>query len=83
MKHKIKDIISTNFFKSIFINLVIAFLCIVFCDAVFETNDDYGMATITYGYLSGYSNSHLIFSNIFLGKHHNILSNSIPWNFRK
>lgn len=82
MKHKIKDIISTDFFKSIFINLVIAFLCIVFCDTVFETNDDYGMATITYGYLSGYSNSHLIFSNIFLGKGLTILMSlfpEVPW----
>lgn len=82
MKHKIKNIINTDLFKSIFINLVIVFLCVVFCDSVFETNDDYGMASITYGYISGYSNSHLIFSNILLGKGLTILMSlfpEIPW----
>jgi len=81
IKPKLSKIKSSTVLPLLLVNLVFAAICLLFCHAHFENNDDFVMMGVVSG-LFGSPDPHMVFINIFLGKFLAFLysiDRSIPW----
>ena len=81
IKPKLSKIKSSTVLPLLLVNLVFAAICLLFCHAHFENNDDFVMMGVVSG-LFGSPDPHMVFINIFLGRFLAFLysvNRSIPW----